>query len=56
MEQSQKRQITGPKLEAEDIGEQNNLVAKMPEKAAAMKEKLVAWRERVGAVMPTRSQ
>jgi len=36
----------------EDIGENNNLAAKMPDKAQAMQKKLAAWRERVGAQMP----
>ncbi|MFM8703783.1 MAG: sulfatase [Planctomycetia bacterium] len=39
-------------LEA-DLGEQTNLAAVMPERAGAMRAKLAAWRERVGAGMPT---
>ncbi len=30
-----------------------NLAAKMPEKAKELRGKLVAWREQVGAKMPT---
>ena len=37
----------------EDIGEANDLAAEMPEKAAELKAKLAAWREKVGAQMPT---
>lgn len=37
----------------EDIGEQNNLVSKMPEKAAQLRKMLHEWRKSVGAKMPT---
>ena len=37
----------------DDIGETQNLAAKMPEKAAELKAKMAAWREAVGARMPT---
>jgi arylsulfatase A len=36
-----------------DLGEKNNLAAKMPEKAAELQRKLAAWRRSVGAKMPT---
>ncbi len=36
-----------------DIGEKNNLAAKMPEKAADLQQKLAKWRKSVGAKMPT---
>lgn len=36
----------------EDIGEQHDLAAAMPEKAQALRAKLHAWREEVGAQMP----
>jgi len=36
-----------------DISEKNNLVAKMPQKAAQLQRKLTAWRKSVGAKMPT---
>ena len=36
-----------------DIGEKENLAAKMPEKAAELQGKLAAWRKSVGAKMPT---
>jgi uncharacterized sulfatase len=35
-----------------DIGEKENLAAKMPEKAAELQGKLAAWRKSVGAKMP----
>jgi len=38
---------------AEDIGEKNDLAAKMPEKAAELRRKLASWRKRVAALMPT---
>jgi arylsulfatase A len=38
----------------DDIGESRNLAASMPDKAAAMKEMLAAWRKEVGANMPIR--
>jgi len=37
----------------DDIGERNNLAAKMPEKTGALQRKLVAWRQSVSAAMPT---
>lgn len=37
----------------DDIGEQNDLAGKMPEKANELREKLHAWRQAVGAQMPT---
>ena len=37
----------------QDISERSNLAAKHPEKVAALRAKLVAWRKDVGAVMPT---
>lgn len=37
----------------EDLAERNNLAQAKPEKAAAMRRKLNAWRARVGAQMPT---
>jgi arylsulfatase A-like enzyme len=37
----------------DDIGETRNLATQMPEKAAELKAKMVAWREAVGARMPT---
>jgi arylsulfatase A len=37
----------------DDIGEKENLAAKMPEKAAELQGKLTAWRKSVGAEMPT---
>ena len=36
-----------------DIGEQNNLAESEPDKVRELHEKLIAWRERVGARMPT---
>jgi arylsulfatase A-like enzyme len=36
----------------DDIGEKNNLAAKMPEKAAELKAKLHAWRQAVKAPLP----
>jgi arylsulfatase A len=38
-----------------DIGEQNNLAEKMPEKAEELRKNLGAWRKAVKAQMPTRS-
>lgn len=38
---------------ADDIGESRNLAGQMPEKAEQLKEKLAAWRNEVGARMPT---
>ena len=37
---------------AEDIGEQHDRAAEMPEKASALREQLHAWRDEVGAQMP----
>ncbi|MCX7826507.1 MAG: DUF4976 domain-containing protein, partial [Verrucomicrobiae bacterium] len=37
----------------DDIGEQKNLAAAMPEKAKELHDKLVAWRKSVNAPMPT---
>lgn len=39
-------------LEA-DIGEQQNLVARRPDQAAALAKRLAAWRQEVGAQMPS---
>jgi arylsulfatase A-like enzyme len=38
---------------ADDIGEQADLAAKVPEKAAELRDRLHAWRKSVGAQMPT---
>jgi len=40
---------------AEDIGEQNNLAEKMPEKTAQLHKLLVDWRKRVDARMPKKN-
>ena len=37
----------------DDVGEQRDLASKMPEKAAELRKKLQAWRESVGAQLPT---
>lgn len=37
----------------DDIGEKNDLAAKMPEKVVAMRQQLHDWRQSVGAKMPT---
>lgn len=37
---------------SKDIGEQNNLITKMPEKAKELKQQLIKWRESVWAQMP----
>jgi len=37
----------------DDIGEQNNLVDTMPEKAAELHQLMLAWREKVNAPIPT---
>jgi len=37
----------------DDLGEQKNLSAAMPDRAAALQKQLAAWRQRVGAKMPT---
>jgi len=39
-----------------DVGEKNNLVEKMPEKAGQLREHLHAWRKEVGAQMPKSNQ
>lgn len=39
---------------AEDIGESRNLAATQPEKAAALKRELAAWRDKIGAPVPTK--
>ncbi len=36
-----------------DIGEKNDLAAKMPEKAKQLREMLHTWRKEVDAKMPT---
>ena len=36
-----------------DIGETQNLAAKLPDQAAALRQELHAWRQQVGAQMPT---
>jgi len=38
-----------------DLGEENDLAARMPEKAAELRRKLHAWRRSVGAAMPTQN-
>lgn len=40
---------------ATDLGETNNLASTHPDKAAALHTKLKAWREEVGAAMPTKN-
>jgi len=37
----------------EDLGEKNNLAARMPEQAKKLRERLARWRQDVGARMPT---
>jgi len=37
----------------DDLGEQHDLAKEMPDKAAALRDQLHAWRESVGAAMPT---
>ena len=39
----------------EDIGEQNDLAAKLPEKVDQLRTRLHAWRQEVGAQMPVRN-
>ncbi|MEY2428465.1 MAG: hypothetical protein QOJ40_1350 [Verrucomicrobiota bacterium] len=39
----------------DDIGEQHNLAAQMPEKADQLRKRLHAWRKEVGAQMPARN-
>jgi arylsulfatase A-like enzyme len=36
----------------DDIGEATNLAQRLPDKAAELHEKLVAWRKTIGAPMP----
>lgn len=36
-----------------DLGEKNDLAARLPDKAKQLREKLTAWRKEVGAQMPT---
>ena len=38
---------------SQDIGESQDLSEEMPEKAAELRDRLHAWREAVGAQMPT---
>jgi len=38
---------------ANDLGEQQNLIEREPQRAAALRDKLHAWRTSVGALMPT---
>jgi arylsulfatase A len=40
---------------ADDIGEQHNLAAKMPDKVNELRGRLHTWRKEVGAQMPTRN-
>ncbi len=37
----------------DDLGEQNDLAARMPDKAAELRQMLHQWRSEVGARMPT---
>ncbi len=39
---------------ADDLGQQKNLAAALPEKTKQMQEKLAAWRTEIGAPMPKR--
>ena len=39
----------------QDIGEQTDLAPTMPEKADALRKKLHAWREQVGAQLPSQN-
>ena len=41
---------------SDDLGEQNNLITAMPEKAKELHEKLLAWRKEVSAPMPTKNE
>lgn len=41
---------------ADDIGETQNLAVEMPDKAREMHAKMIAWREKIGAPMPTPNQ
>jgi hypothetical protein len=36
----------------DNVGEQNDLAAKMPDKVEALRSRLHAWRKEVGAQMP----
>ena len=38
---------------AEDLSEKNNLVEKLPDKAAELREMLHTWQQKVGARFPT---
>ncbi len=40
---------------SDDIGEQHNLAAEMPDKVKELRNQLHAWRTKVGAQMPTRN-
>ncbi len=40
---------------AADIGESNDLATTMPEKVKQMRDDLTAWRQRVGARLPTKN-
>lgn len=40
---------------AKDIGETNNLAEAMPAKTRQMHERLIAWRDEIGAPMPTKN-
>ena len=40
----------------DDLGEQNDLIDKNPEKAVELAKKLAEWREEIGAVMPVPKQ
>lgn len=39
----------------EDLGEQNNLAQKMPEKTKELHDRMIAWRKDIGAKMPTKN-
>jgi hypothetical protein len=39
----------------DDIGEQKNLASAMPDKAKELHEKMLAWRQSVGAKMPEKN-
>jgi len=39
----------------DDIGEKNDLAAKMPDKAGELRQKLIAWRKSVGARLPVKN-
>ena len=40
----------------DDVGERNNLAAAQPERVAELHKQLSAWREAVGAPMPTKNE